>query len=95
MSTQTGLRATTLLIVFVSLYKLIEVPFAAATISLKAVSVMFRRAFTSRRRNPLATSSVILGSIELLSFWLLYFKFWDSSKLSELSSNSSESSDPR
>jgi len=47
-----------------TVYKLIEVPLAAVTISLKAALVTFRLTFISRRRNPLASLSVILSSTE-------------------------------
>ena len=61
-SIQIGLKGTIFLSVFINTYIFVEIPLAAVTISLKEASVIFHRTFISRRRNPLAISSVILNS---------------------------------
>ena len=69
MSTQIGLRETISLSDFINIYVLIEIPLAAVIISLKAASVIFRQTFISRRRNPLAISSVIFRSTEIIGLY--------------------------
>ncbi len=69
MSTQIGLRETMSLSDFINIYILIEVPLDAVIISLKAASVIFCRTFISRRRNPLANSSVIFRSAEIIGLY--------------------------
>jgi len=69
MSTQIGLRETIFLSDLINKYILIEVPLAALIISLKAASVIFRQTFISNRRNPLANSSVIFRSAEIIGYY--------------------------
>jgi hypothetical protein len=66
MSTQIGLRGTIFLSVFINKYGLVGVAVEAVAIliSLNAASLILCLSFISRRRSPLATSSVILCSTE-------------------------------
>src|SRR5947208_16740527 len=74
-STQIGFKGTIFLSVFINVCKLVEIPLAAVTISLKATSVIFRQTLILRRRNPLAISSVspIKSDNIMLVFIINYF----------------------